>query len=186
MSDSEQKSVEVTIQNRMGFHVRPVQRFAETARVFRSDVEVAMKGRTVPGKSVINLVSLGGRCGDKMTITATGEDARQCVDLLSYLADSRFFVEDHVDVSNQPNRHVDRLVRAASVFDSDIEVRLDGKSADAKDCDAVTALGLTPTSLPEFDVAGEDAEQARAVLDNLVASCFYVEDRMAERERKAE
>lgn len=185
MAGQEQQSIEVTIQNRMGFHVRPVQRFAEMARVFAADVTVEMKGRTVPGKSVINLVSLGGRFGDSMRITASGEDARQCVGLLSYLAESRFFVEDHVDVSGMPDRHVDRLATVASLFDSDIRMHLDGRSADAKDRAAVQAAGLTPTSQPEFDVQGSDAEQARAILDNLVASCFYVEEKMAERGRKA-
>lgn len=169
----------------MGFHVRPVQRFAQLARFFKADVQVRMKDRAVPGASIINLVSLGGRCGDTMRIAARGEDARQCIGVLRFLAESRFFVEDNLDGSEQPDRHIERLTRMASCFKSEIKVTLDGRSADAKRPAEVAALGLTPTSAPEFQIKGEDAEQARAVLDNLVASCFYVEDRMAERQRKA-
>jgi phosphotransferase system HPr (HPr) family protein len=181
---AEEHSAEVTIANRMGFHVRPVQRFAEMARSFRADVEVEMRNRTVPGKSVINLVSLGGRCGDSMKITARGEDARQCVSLLAYLADERFFVEDNLDDGAEPDRHVDRLVRVAGIFDSSVLMELDGRTCDAKDSEAALASGLLPTSRPTFTIEGDDAEQARAVLDNLVESCFYVEDEMADRGRK--
>lgn len=177
-------SAEVVIANPMGFHVRPVQRFAELARVFQSELTVKVRGREVPGKSVINLVSLGGRSGDRMTITASGADARQCVDILRYLAESRFFVEDNVQEELRPDRHVERLNRMASVFESDVRVELDGAAADAKSPEQLAALGLTPTSMPKFDIHGPDAAQARAVLDNLVASCYYVEDTMAERGRK--
>jgi phosphotransferase system HPr (HPr) family protein len=183
---SEEHSAEVTISNRMGFHVRPVQRFAEMARSFHADVEVAMRSRTVPGKSVINLVSLGGRCGDSMTITARGEDARQCVGLLAYLAGERFFVEDQLEDGAEPDRHLKRLAYIAGIFDSRITMDFDGKAIDAKDPGAVLASGLTPTSSPRFEIEGADAEQARAVLDNLVESCFYVEDKMAERGRKGD
>jgi len=180
----EEHSVEVTIKNPMGFHVRPVQRFADLARLFKADVEVHMRNRTVPGKSVINLVSLGGRCGDSMVITARGEDARQCVDVLHFLADSSFFVEDSMDTASQPNRHVERLARMASCFESEIQIVLNGKAADAKAVEAVSGLGLKPTSVPRFRVRGTDEEQARAVLENLVESCFYVEDEMGRRPRK--
>ncbi len=180
----EEHSIEVTIKNPLGFHVRPVQRFATLALLFKCDVEVHMRSRTVPGKSVINLVSLGGRCGDMMVVTARGEDARQCVSLLQFLADSSFFVEDSIDTGAQPNRHVERLARIASCFDSDIKVVLSGKVADAKSADAVSALGLKPTSVPKFQVQGPDEEQARAVLANLVEACFYVEDKMGRRPRK--
>jgi phosphotransferase system HPr (HPr) family protein len=178
-------SVEVTINNPLGFHVRPVQRFASLALLFKSDVQVHLRSRTVPGKSVMNLVSLGGRHGEVMRITARGEDARQCVEVLTFLAESSFFVEDSLDTAAQPNRHVERLTAIASCFKSDITAVFDGKTADAKKSKALSVLGLTPTSVPEFEIRGPDAVQARAVLENLVASCFYVEDKMIERARKA-
>ena len=185
MSTAEEHSADVAIANPMGFHVRPVQRFAQLARMFRADVTVSMRNRTVPGTSVMNLVSLGGRCGDTMTISARGADARQCIAVLEYLAESGFFVEDYMQERLTPDRHVRRLSHLASCFDSDIRVTLDGHTADAKQADSLTALQLDPVSVPVLEISGPDAEQARAVLDNLVASCFYVEDKMAERGRKA-
>ena len=185
MSTDQEYSVEVAIANPMGFHVRPVQRFAQLARMFRADVTVGMRERTVPGTSVMNLVGLGGRCGDRLTIRARGADARQCVAVLQYLAESGFFVEDYMQDRLTPDRHVQRLSRMAACFDSDIHVTLDGHTADAKRADDLAPLGMSPTSTPTFEIDGPDAEQAQAVLDNLVASCFYVEDKMAERGRKA-
>lgn len=185
MTHWQEHSVEVTINNRMGFHVRPVQRFAELARAFKSEVEVEMKDRKVPGTSIINLMSLGGRCGDTMRITARGEDARQCVEVLRILAEDRFFVEDNMDVAERPLRHVERLADMASCFRSDIRATLDGKSGNAKEFQSLQSLGLEPTSEPQFEIEGEDAEQARAVIDNLVRCCFYVEDEMVLRGPKA-
>jgi phosphotransferase system HPr (HPr) family protein len=178
-------SAEVIIRNTMGFHVRPVQRFAELAQAFKADVEVELGSRKVPGKSVINLVSLGGRCGDKITIAARGEDARQCVGVLAFLASERFFVEDDVDVAGRPDRHIERLATIASCFESQIKVVLDGNAVDAKEVDSIAALGLSPLDMPAFEIEGSDARQARAVLENLVNSCFYIEDKMGQPRGKA-
>ncbi len=174
-------STELTIENRMGFHVRPVQRFAELARLFKADVEVEMRKGRVPGKSIINLMSLGGRHGDRMKVTARGEDADQCIKVLTVLAKDRFFVEDNMDVKERPSRHIERLAAMASCFRSDITAVLDDKAADAKDLRALGSLGLVPTGEPRFEIRGEDAEQARAVLDVMVRSSFFVEDQMVER-----
>jgi phosphocarrier protein HPr len=185
MDATDEQSAELTIANRMGFHVRPVQRFAELARVFKADVEVALRGRRVPGKSVMNLMSLGGRCGDRMEIRARGEDARQCVGVLKFLAENRFFVEDEPDAVNPPDRHICRLARIASCFDSDIHLSVDGSSVDAKRKDALLGLAMVPSSKPRFQIVGADAEQARAVVDNLVNHFFYVEEEMARQSGKA-
>lgn len=186
MAKRDEQTVEVKIGNRMGFHVRPVQRFAELARIFKSDVAVEMKGRRVPGKSVMNLMGLGGRFGDTLKITACGEDAHQAVEVLRFLAENRFFVEDNIDVSGQPDRHLERLAGLSSCFLSDVQARADGGQADAKNLAALATLGLTPRSEPAFEISGPDAEQAQAVLGNLVSRCFYVESEMIDKSQGAE
>jgi len=184
MAGMNEHSAELTIENRMGFHVRPVQRFAGIARLFKAEVEVEMRKGRVPGKSIINLMSLGGRHGDKMKVTARGDDAEQCIKALTVLAEDRFFVEDNIDVHQRPSRHIERLAAMASCFRSDITAVLDDKAADAKDVRALVSLGLRPTDEPRFQMRGEDAEQAQAVLDLLVCSSFYVEDQMVEKGSK--
>ncbi|MGD2175100.1 MAG: HPr family phosphocarrier protein [Candidatus Brocadiaceae bacterium] len=181
---SNEHSAEVTIRNRLGFHVRPVQRFAEMARAFEADVQVGLRGREVPGKSVMNLMSLGGRRGDTMAISARGSDARQAVEVLKFLAQNRFFVEDELQSGEQPQRHVERFAHLASCFDSEIRTVVDGKRVDAKDMAALLELNLTPGSRPDLEIEGEDAAQAKATLENLVGHCFYVEEEMVKKGRE--
>ena len=180
MDNSTGHSATLTISNRLGLHVRPVQRFAEFARIFKCDVEVEIRGQVVPGKSLMKLMSLGGRYGDSMKISAQGEDARQCIDVLKYLADHSFFVEDNIKHGAEPQRHIQRLAHIAGCFDSQVAADLGGKDADAKDARSLAALGLKPTSRPTFQIRGEDEQQARAVLETLVRNCFYVEEAMAQ------
>ncbi len=184
MAETAEHSTEVAIPNRLGFHVRPVQRFAELAKVFSADVTVELRGREVPGKSVMNLMSLGGRSGDRIRIKARGDDARQAVEVLRFLAENSFFVEDELDPTEEPQRHMERLARLASCFQSEIVAVADGGCANAKELEELLKLELRPTSRPEFQVQGTDAEQARRVLDNLVRHCFYVEEELVRRGRK--
>ncbi len=181
MSSAKKHKAKLKIRNQMGFHVRPVQRFAELARVFKSDIQVSLRGRTVPGKSPMNLMSLGGRCGDTLEIEAVGEDSRQCVEVLRFLSENHFFVEDEDEADHDPERHLCRLHHIASAFDSDVRLLVDGRDGDAKDKEQLRALALSPTSAPEFEIRGSDAEQARAIFENLVEHCFYVEEEMVKR-----
>ena len=169
----------------MGFHVRPVQRFAELARLFQSDVEVQLRGRNVSGKSIMSLMTLGARRGDTMLVTARGVDARQCIGVLMFLAGNRFFVEDALDGGGEPGRHLERLAHMASCFNSNITASVDDRYVDAKDLDALRGLKIQPTSMPELRIEGDDAEQARAVLGQLCQHCYFVEDAMGKRKDKA-
>ncbi len=186
MGGTDEQTAELTIANRMGFHVRPVTRFAELARLFKADVQVSLRGRHAPGKSPMFLMSLGGNCGDKLQIRASGEDARQCIAVLLFLAENHFFVEDEPNAVNEPDRHLCRLARIASCFDSDIRVTLNGSTVDAKKKDALLGLELKPSARVGFQIDGPDAVQARAVLDNLVSHAFYVEEELAKQNGKAE
>ncbi len=181
MHDQQKHCVEVRIDNPLGFHVRPVQRFADLARVFKSDVQVELRGTTVPGKSVMNLMSLGGQQGDVLRITARGEDARQCVEVLRFLAANNFFVEDDLEPGSCGDRHLERLAHIASCFRSRITAHFNGGTVDAKDLEGLRKLDLEPTSEPKFVIEGEDADLARAVITNLVGHCFYVEEQMVKK-----
>lgn len=183
MDNGAEQTAQIRINNVMGFHVRPVQRFAELARVFDADLEVCKGGRRVPGKSVMNLMSLGGKMGDVLTVCARGVDARQLLAVLQFLAEHHFFVEDEVEEAHDPERHVHRFAGLSNCFESSVRADLDGRSVDAKDPEALTAAGLQPRSEPVLCVDGPDARQALAVLQNLVNQCFYVEEQLIEKHR---
>ena len=175
MTEKEQYSSEVTIENKLGFHVRPIQRFAELARAFNCDVEVEIEDRSASGKSVLELMSLTGKEGSRMKITCRGGDARQCHCILVFLASNRFFVENQLNTDQHPHRHLRRLAKMSSCFDSRIEVVANPDNVDATDFSALKELGITPETELELDIEGKDAEQARAVMENLLKYRFYVE-----------
>jgi len=172
------QNAELIIRNRLGFHVRPIQRFAELAQAFRSEIEVRIEDRRAPGKSVMNLMTLRGRHGSVMNVTTRGEDARQALGVLEFLVESNFFVENDPGMELDPCRHVTRLAKIASCFNSEVVAELNGKRADARNVEELSALGITPTSKLAFHVSGDDSEQARSVLEKLVKHCFYVESAM--------
>ncbi|WP_273846290.1 HPr family phosphocarrier protein [Rubrobacter calidifluminis] len=74
---------EVSVVPKAGLHSRPAARFVKTARGFRSDIVVVKDGNEANAKSPIRLMTLGAKCGDRVTIRATGEDERQAVEALA-------------------------------------------------------------------------------------------------------
>ncbi len=178
MGSNQKYTCELSINNPLGFHVRPVQRFAEFAQVFQSDIHVEIDGREVNGKSVMGLMSLGGRCGAKMKVTSCGEDARQARDVLRYLVREDFFVEDELDPEENPRRHIERLKELSSFFESRIKLLFDGEELDLEYDKDFDLLDFSPTTDVEFSAEGEDAEQASKMLQLLVKYKFYVEDAM--------
>ena len=83
---------ELEVRNAIGLHARPAARFVETARSFDADVRVAkgQGGAPVSARSLTNLVALGVRFGDTLTVTASGPEAQTAIDALQDLALSGF------------------------------------------------------------------------------------------------
>lgn len=184
MSEQQEYSRKVIIENQLGFHVRPVQRFSELARVFEGDIEVEIGGKRADGKSVMGLMSLGAQSGSEMEIITSGPDAKQAVDLLSFVVEENFFVEDQEVSPDAPSRHIDRLVTFCDCFESDIWVEIDDEQVDARDPQGLEEVGLQPTSSIKFHVDGEDSEQASQILEKLADYCFYIEEAMGAQEKK--
>ena len=166
---------EIVIRNPLGFHVRPIQRFAELARAFRGDIKVQIEDRTASGKSVMGLMSLGGRHGSVMKVTTAGEDARQAADVLEYLVENGFFVEEALGGDLALHRHAERVVGFASCFDGDVWATLSGREASARDAAELIELGLAPGSKVSFRAEGRDGRQAQQVLTTLAGNQFYVD-----------
>lgn len=68
-----------------GLHVRLAAQFVKEAKGFESAITVTANGRTVSGKSLFGLQTLGVTQGTVVTISAEGGDARQAVEHLSKL-----------------------------------------------------------------------------------------------------
>ena len=176
MRQEEQHIRRIVITNPLGFHVRPIQRFAELAQAFRCTIQVRVEDREACGKSVMGLMSLRATRGSEMQVATSGEDAQQALAVLCGLVENDFFVEEVAHDALTKDRHIRRLVWLVSCFDSDVLVELDGRRADARSFGDVVNLGIRPDSKVSFHCSGRDAEQARKVLETVARRCFYVEE----------
>ncbi|HUC92273.1 MAG TPA: HPr family phosphocarrier protein [Paenibacillus sp.] len=86
------KSIQVTIRNDAGFHIRPAQLFTEKAGRFESKITLQPEGtdNVADGKSILNLMTLGLEKGSVVTLSADGPDEDQAIEELSALVESGF------------------------------------------------------------------------------------------------
>ena len=80
----------VQISNKFGLHARPAAEFVKLASRFQSDVWVRKQELEVNGKSIMGMMMLAAECGAEITIRASGDDAKQAVEELVALVNSRF------------------------------------------------------------------------------------------------
>ena len=78
----------VVVRNKYGLHMRPAHRFMDLANQYACDVQVRMGERSVSGKSILDLTTLGAACGTELEIRCSGQDAGDCAGTLAR------FIED--------------------------------------------------------------------------------------------
>ncbi len=76
---------EVTIVPEEGLHARPAAQFVKTAKGYSSDIKVIKGGAEANAKSSLNLMTLGAKQGDELTIRAEGEDEEAAAEALAEL-----------------------------------------------------------------------------------------------------
>jgi phosphocarrier protein len=80
-----------TVEHEKGLHARPASVFVQTASEFDADVRVAKPGGDdADAESSIGVISLGVEPGDRIEITAEGDDADRAVARLVELVESDF------------------------------------------------------------------------------------------------
>lgn len=82
---SAQAEREVEVASELGLHARPAATFAATAAGFRSLITVAKNGSEVDATSLLMLLTLDVRRGDRLRIRGTGDDAAEAVERLAGL-----------------------------------------------------------------------------------------------------
>jgi len=81
---------EVTLNNDLGLHARAAARFVQMASRFRSRIHLSKDGRSVDAKSILGILMLAGAQGDRLILSAQGDDEKEAVEALSALILSRF------------------------------------------------------------------------------------------------
>lgn len=80
----------VTIQNKLGMHLRAAAVFIETAHKFRSDVYLRKDGKEVNAKSIMGLMTLGAAYGTTITVVTHGADEQDAQDKLVAIIEAKF------------------------------------------------------------------------------------------------
>jgi phosphotransferase system HPr (HPr) family protein len=75
----------VTLGSKSGLHARPAAVFVQTAREFQSQITVAKNDKTVNGKSILSILTLGAKQGDQVVLKVNGNDAQVAVKKLATL-----------------------------------------------------------------------------------------------------
>jgi phosphocarrier protein HPr len=78
------------IVNKLGLHARAATKLVQTASRFDADVELQKDGHVANGKSVMGVLLLCGHQGSRVTVTASGPDAREAVEAIGALIADRF------------------------------------------------------------------------------------------------
>ena len=78
------------IQNRLGLHMRLAAVFVKAANKHQADIWVQKQGQRVNGKSILGLMTLAARQGERIVISAQGADAEKAVQALEKLVQRRF------------------------------------------------------------------------------------------------
>ena len=86
----------VPLLHRTGLHLRAAGRFAEVANSFQSAVSMSALGRTVNGKSVLEILTLGAGPGIELLIQAEGADADKALDALEELVAHRILAVEGI------------------------------------------------------------------------------------------
>jgi phosphotransferase system HPr (HPr) family protein len=76
---------EVEVTGTQGLHARPAASFADTATRFASDIKVIRGDREADAKSMLLVLTLDVRQGDRLVLRAEGPDAEDAVNTLAEL-----------------------------------------------------------------------------------------------------
>lgn len=78
------------IKNSTGLHARPSGLLSKTASSYKSDITLSFKEKTVSAKSIMNVLALGLKQGNEVTLTVSGEDEKEAFETIVNLFESGF------------------------------------------------------------------------------------------------
>ncbi len=79
-----------TIVNKLGLHARAATKFAHTANLFSSSIQVECSGKSIDGKSIMSLMLLAAAKGTDIDLITEGEDEADAMQALQDLIADKF------------------------------------------------------------------------------------------------
>ncbi len=101
-----QATIHLTIPNPHGLHARPAAKLVGTANRFSAEIIISKGNNTANAKSINQVATLGVRQGDRIKLTATGEDADAALSAIQALAADNFGESDLEEAAIVPKSAV--------------------------------------------------------------------------------
>jgi phosphocarrier protein HPr len=79
--------------NTLGLHARAAAAFVQALNGLDVEVTVGWDGRTVNGRSILDLLTLGAPQGSTLEVEARGADAEAAIAALTKVVENRFYEE---------------------------------------------------------------------------------------------
>lgn len=76
--------------DKIGFHARTAAMFAKQAATYSSSIKIEFNNKTVNGKSMLAIMTLGVKFNDTVEIKVEGEDEEVAIKSLSELIQNNF------------------------------------------------------------------------------------------------
>jgi len=76
------KTFEAIVIDKAGIHARPASVIVSTAAKFEAKIKLISGAKEANLKSIMNIMALGLKAGDKFTITAEGYDEDKALDII--------------------------------------------------------------------------------------------------------
>jgi phosphocarrier protein len=86
-------SAQLTLLNSQGLHARAAAAFVRALSGLNAAVDVSWEGRTVNGRSMLDLMTLGAPCGSVLLVQVSGADAEAALAALTSVIENRFYEE---------------------------------------------------------------------------------------------
>ncbi len=93
MTASPTASAQLTLLNTQGLHARAAATFVRALSGLKAEVEVSWEGRTVNGRSMLDLMTLGAPRGSLLDVRVSGDDAVAALAALTKVVENRFYEE---------------------------------------------------------------------------------------------
>jgi phosphocarrier protein len=93
MGDLPTVCAQLTLLNTQGLHARAAALFVKALHGLNAEVQVSWDGRTVNGRSILELMTLGAPQGSVLDIQIHGVDATAALAALTRVIEDRFYEE---------------------------------------------------------------------------------------------
>jgi phosphotransferase system HPr (HPr) family protein len=93
MGDRPSAFARLTLLNTQGLHARAAATLVKALSGLSADVQVSWEGRTVNGRSMLDLMTLGAPRGSVLEIQTTGADAEAAMAAVTKVIENRFYEE---------------------------------------------------------------------------------------------